>query len=67
MRKGTDRRFSDDFSEVGGLRSRRFQFQVGDNSAVRGGIVKSVKYGDHKNEDCSLTYPGINQRRKQID
>ena len=26
-----------------------------------------LKYGDHKNEDCSLTYPDINEKRKQID
>ena len=27
----------------------------------------SLKYGDHRNEDCSLTYPNINKERKQID
>ena len=27
----------------------------------------SLKYGDHKNKDGSLTYPNINEKRKQID
>ena len=27
----------------------------------------SLKYEDHKNEDRSLTYPNLKEKRKQID
>ena len=27
----------------------------------------SLKYGDPENEDCSLNYPNIKEKRKQID
>ena len=27
----------------------------------------SLKYEDHKNEDCWLTYPNLTEKRKQID
>ena len=27
----------------------------------------NLKYEDHKNEDCSLTYPNLKEKRKQVD